>query len=151
MDDELVKRLRNRRICIQQSGSLDDFPLLKEAADAIEELSKDRDNWKATAKEEREAYWHWFDKYHEDVPRWVLVTERLPDEMDQSRGEWSEEIRPSDDVLVWLPLEKRQSVAWYSHTYNEWTTVDENTVYCFEQVTHWKPLLDPPKEEHYNA
>ena len=39
MFDELIKRLRNRRICIQQSGSLDDFPLLKEAADAIEELS----------------------------------------------------------------------------------------------------------------
>ena len=36
--DELIKRLRNRRICIQQSGSLDDFPLLKEAADAIEKL-----------------------------------------------------------------------------------------------------------------
>ena len=37
--DELVKRLRNRRICIQQSGSLDDFSLLAEAANAIEELS----------------------------------------------------------------------------------------------------------------
>ena len=36
--EELVKRLRNRRICIQQSGSLEDFPLLQEAADAIEEL-----------------------------------------------------------------------------------------------------------------
>lgn len=39
MYDELIKRLRNRRICIQQSGSLDDFPLLVEAADAIEELA----------------------------------------------------------------------------------------------------------------
>ena len=52
MYDELVKRLRNRRICIQQSGSLDDFPLLQQAADAIEELSK---------------------------PRWIPVTERLPE------------------------------------------------------------------------
>lgn len=40
MYDELIKRLRNRRICIQQSGSLDDFPLLQEAADVIEELLK---------------------------------------------------------------------------------------------------------------
>ena len=40
MYEELVKRLRNRRICIQQSGSLEDYPLLKEAADAIEELIK---------------------------------------------------------------------------------------------------------------
>ncbi len=40
MYDDLVKRLRNRRICIQQSGGLDDFPLLRKAADAIEELLK---------------------------------------------------------------------------------------------------------------
>lgn len=39
MYDELVKRLHNRRICIQQSGGLEDFPLLQEAADAIEELA----------------------------------------------------------------------------------------------------------------
>ena len=39
MYDELVKRLRNRRICIQQLGTLNDYPLLGEAADAIEELS----------------------------------------------------------------------------------------------------------------
>lgn len=38
--DELIKRLRNRRICIQQSGSLEDFPLLGEAADAIEKLQR---------------------------------------------------------------------------------------------------------------
>jgi len=40
MNDELVKRLRNRRICIQQLGTLNDYPLLGEAADAIEELQK---------------------------------------------------------------------------------------------------------------
>lgn len=38
MYDELVKRLRNQRICIQQSGDLGDFLLLEEAADAIEDL-----------------------------------------------------------------------------------------------------------------
>lgn len=80
-------------------------------------------------------------------PRWIPVAERLPEEMDRSCGGWSAEIRPSDDVLVWLSSEKRQSVAWYSHTYNEWTTVDENTVYCFGEVTHWMPLPEPPKEE----
>ena len=42
MYDELIKRLRNRRICIQQSGSFDDFPMLREAADAIEELQKQK-------------------------------------------------------------------------------------------------------------
>ena len=42
MYGELVKRLRNRRISIQQLGTLNDYPLLVEAADAIEELSKSR-------------------------------------------------------------------------------------------------------------
>lgn len=53
MYDELVKRLRNRRICIQQSGSLDDFPLLSEAADAIEELQATLCNWCAVYQEDK--------------------------------------------------------------------------------------------------
>ena len=43
MYEELVKRLRNRRICIQQLGTLDDYPLLVEAADAIEELIRENE------------------------------------------------------------------------------------------------------------
>lgn len=39
--DELVRKLRNRRICVQSGGDLEqDFPLMKDAADAIEELLK---------------------------------------------------------------------------------------------------------------
>lgn len=53
MYDELIKRLRNRRICIQQSGSLDDFPLLAEAADAIEELQATLCNWCAVCPEDK--------------------------------------------------------------------------------------------------
>lgn len=45
MYDDLVKRLRNRRICIQQLGTLNDYPLLGEAADAIEELQATLCNW----------------------------------------------------------------------------------------------------------
>ena len=108
----------------------------KEAADAIERLKCFNALWQEAAK-----------IAHEREPKWIPVTERLPKEMDRSCGGWSAEIRPSDDVLVWLSSEKRQSVAWYSHTYNEWTTVDENTVYCFGDITHWMPLPEPPKEK----
>lgn len=39
MYEELIKKLRNRRVCIQSGGDLEaDFPLMKEAAEAIEEL-----------------------------------------------------------------------------------------------------------------
>lgn len=37
--EDLVTKLRNRRICIQSGGHLEeDFPLMREAADAIEDL-----------------------------------------------------------------------------------------------------------------
>lgn len=39
MYEELVKQLRNRRVCVQYGGDLgQDYPLMREAADAIEEL-----------------------------------------------------------------------------------------------------------------
>ena len=63
--DELVKRLRDFAVELRKA---EDVLLVRDAADAIEELSEDRDNWKATAKEEREAYWHWFDQYQKDAP-----------------------------------------------------------------------------------
>ena len=53
MYEDLIKKLRNRRVCIQSGGDLEtDFPIMKEAADAIEKLSK---------------------------PRWISVKERLPE------------------------------------------------------------------------
>lgn len=131
--DDLVKRLRNCLSdavegcagCPYQGGYKGTYcmnGLIAEAADAIEELSKHR---------------------------WIPVTERLPDTMKDKSvySGWSAEIAPSDDVLCYLGREKRQTVAWYSHTYKEWTTVDENTVYKYGEVTHWMPLPEPPKEE----
>lgn len=39
MYEELIKQLRNRRICIQSGGNLEkDYPLMRVAADTIEEL-----------------------------------------------------------------------------------------------------------------
>lgn len=35
---DLIKKLRNRRVCIQATGGLDDYDLFRKAADAIEEL-----------------------------------------------------------------------------------------------------------------
>lgn len=172
MYDELVKQCRDCIDCLcgeckyehlQKPGNFVQCmnALLGEAADAIEELSKladaiphvceccvgcelEKKNGgcdNAFVLSPKRAMQYLI------KPRWIPVTEHLPEEMDRSCGGWSAEIRPSDDVLVWLSSENRQSVAWYSHTYNEWTTVDENTVYCFEEVTHWQPLSQPPKEE----
>lgn len=41
MYEELIKKLRNRRVCIQSGGDLDkDFPLMEEAAQTILDLEK---------------------------------------------------------------------------------------------------------------
>lgn len=40
---EIIRQLRNRRMCIQAMGTLNDYPLLGEAADAIKELLQKRE------------------------------------------------------------------------------------------------------------
>lgn len=135
MYDELVKKLRGE----YGYDTRKEIRVMRAAADAIEDLIE------LSRRQEVELVELTGELASKH--RWIPVTERLPEEMDRSCGGWSAEIRPSDDVLVWLSSEKIQSVAWYSHTYNEWTTVDENTVYYFGEVTHWMPLPEPPKEE----
>jgi len=54
--------------------------LFKEAADAIEQLIKERDDWKTTAKLEREGMWEWFEAYQKVVPLWISAAKRLPEE-----------------------------------------------------------------------
>ena len=56
MYEELIKKLRNRRVCIQSGGSLtEDFPLMQGAADAIEELQKVANKLLAKYQEEAET------------------------------------------------------------------------------------------------
>lgn len=54
---ELVKKLRNRRVCLQTGLNLDnDYPLLREAADAIEQLSTELECLKSYMGEYKAAY-----------------------------------------------------------------------------------------------
>ena len=130
MYDELIKRLRDEaeaeRYLLPHSDN-GTAALLDEAADAIEELSKDRDKWKATAQEERDAYRHWFDQYQKDVSRWIPVTERLPE-----HG-W---------YLAYGPTIKMEVL--HFHIVEE---VWSSERYYNIEVTHWMPLPEPPQEE----
>ena len=118
MYDELVKRLRNRRICIQQSGNLDDFPLLKEAADAIEELS-------ATVSKMEKA------------TRWIPVEERLPQEDADVLAYvyWPDY---GDTAICYGHWHN----GW-AHLFNH---IEGELIKRFV-VTHWMPLPQAPKEE----
>ena len=129
--DELIKRLRNRRICIQQSGNLDDFPLLREAADAIEELTRENESLAKSVNEASEILRR----------RWIPVTERLP----------VEKINPNTHdfeyilcATIWgdvrpfkygTPIGSKDAHFW------------NGAGYVDAYVTHWMPLPTPPTAE----
>lgn len=123
MYGKLVKRLRNRRICIQQSNGLDDFPLLREAADAIEELDTLLDGVSA----DNEALCETIEKLKN--PRWIPVTERLPD--------------VGKDVLCFCRANICFVLGWDGNHWHE----GADRYYMSGFVTHWMPLPEPPKEE----
>lgn len=77
---DLIRKLRNRRVCIQATGNLNDHGLLKDAADAIEELlSRCTECRETTDKAIDNINKAWHEKYEKDVPKWIPVSEKLPE------------------------------------------------------------------------
>jgi beta-xylosidase len=124
MYDDLIKRLREDAPTALANCDFDFVEgWIKEAADAIEELVKDRDMYDKAMTDEhnRAARLEW-------DHRWIPVTERLPYESVFVHGKGGE--------LV---------VAQYSHKHKWWE--DDEGYYCdTNYVTHWMPLPEPPKE-----
>lgn len=133
MYEELIAKLRdhaewyNEEIWAMPITIIAD---LSQAADAIEELSKGQKHlaeqvakWQAEAvKGDCEA---WLSE--QDKPRWIPVTERLPEKEDEA-------------VIVW----EKQGFALIDWRHdNKWAVLDNN----FGIATHWMPLPEPPKEE----
>ena len=133
MYEELVKRLRNcatqaapcKTCDMVEDGSCTDT-LMKQAADAIEELQRQIDAW---VEPERKAL-------IKSLPRWIPVTERLP-EVDlrvltfarfKGDGSWFMDISSFSGVT--------------NHGIPTFWGYGEGMV-----VTHWMPLPEPPKEE----
>jgi hypothetical protein len=120
MYEELIKRLRNRRVCIQSGGNLDtDFPLMSEAADAIEELQRQIDGW---IEQERKALL-------KSMPKWIPVTERLPN--------------IEDDVLIYGEWTGASGTK-----YREVLLTDfKEFLHQGYKPIAWMPPPEPPKEE----
>lgn len=99
--------------------------LFREAADAIEELQKDLERSK-----EYEVFWEKeaneaLKKFQVAVaskPRWIPVTERLPE-----KNTW---------VLAYCKY--KGHVVDY---------MDINGLWSYGNITHWMPLPEPPKED----
>lgn len=103
---------------------------LEEAADAIEELQQMAAHYEETAKD----YFKDVCYYLERVPKWIPVTERLPE-------------RKKAHYLCLLDDDSMAVVYWSRvsdwASKGEWTWHNPN----WKEVTHWMPLPAPPKEE----
>lgn len=81
------------------------------------------------------------------MSKWISVKDGLPNEMQDKSiySGWSEEIRPSDSVLV-LTTGGSYDVAWYSYAYNDWTTDNEAYTYENWEIAFWQPLPEAPQD-----
>lgn len=121
MYDELVKDLReisrNRAIPVHMAETV------KEAANAIENMS-----------EAYEKLSRHMDDLAALMPRWISVSERLP----ETPGEYMVAYHPCywdsvhDEIKIGLDS-FRGKTSWAKKKY--------------QRVTHWMPLPQPPKEE----
>lgn len=83
---------------------------------------------------ERRMYYE-IEELEEQVPRWILVSERLPDE--------------NMEVLAWNGggqcLKPWQGHVLCEYRNGEWRESQESDLY--PGITHWMPLPEPPEVE----
>lgn len=129
--DELARKLRNRRIALQAGLSGEDFPLLMEAADAIDDLQSQLSVYEEGTK----VRFLKNDDGTEELRlenQWIPVTERLPEE------------GVSVQVCFHSQGGKFQAV---SERFVDNCNQSYWSGLCGMKPTHWKPLPEPPKEE----
>lgn len=121
---------------IQKLRSIDEYDtgyakLIYDAADAIEELQENSvpiDDMEMILSEVAK-------------PRWIPVTERLPETRESILG------KKSSKVIVAFRFDDGTQGTDTAHTLNgEWVFEDHITVVA-RTITHWMPLPKPPKEE----
>jgi hypothetical protein len=134
MYDDLVKRLRADADYMDNNGIMlfAAAPFYRECADAIEELQQTAKHYKGCSDDwYREAC-----DYKAMLPRWIPVTERLPED--------------GSDVLAYLKYEVGGRIAAANYDKGMWQDCVMGGLYRTEEgvVTHWMPIPQPPKEEN---
>ena len=124
MYEELVYHLRE---CAKLDPSENTFA---EAANAIEELQEKIGDIK------REKVHKFFSEEYRrcKTPKWISVTERLPEE----RGNYL--------VVINCPRGRWDEICAFDGE-KEWVSIDEYAEIATKWVTHWMPLPEPPKDD----
>ena len=125
MYDELIKNLRHDSASALQNCDFDfvhDWML--EAADAIEELQKQRDEWESHAAL-AESF----------AQGWIPVTERLPED-----GVFV--LVSNDDGIIMVAKYETDLLGWYKrycpYDHDFWWENEDG------RISHWMPLPEPP-------
>lgn len=140
MYEELVKRLRE---ATGLKNASEHYSLMKEAAAAIETLIgkvkyliERCDMADKNCSEATRLGALWKEAALDQKPRWIPVTERLPEKAEQIADHWfSAEVIGKDEVTI--------RKAYYNFTAGVW--LDANCEMEWDSITHWMPM--PPKEE----
>ena len=135
MREELIKRLREKAGAFDYDGRPDIACDYEQAADAIEELSTSAHNGEA-AYSIMVSLTNYVEELKQKMPRWIPMTERLPDE-----GKFVlvyGDLYPNKHDGSAIAVSKRMD-------WNYWQGFGR-----VGNITHWMPLPsvpDPPKEE----
>lgn len=143
IDSVLVKRLRERSVFLfphhGESRSYD-ADLMHEAADAIEELQAQLMFSNDAAKE-----------IAAKVPKWISVTERLPEEDGKYLTAYKlNTIPPTPWIEACWFAKNLRKVDKYDFPKKKPGFYNNDSEYGYFEVsgiTHWMPLPEPPKEE----
>ena len=151
---DLVRKLRNRRICVQSGGDLEqDFPLMREAADAIEVLSKLANAIPhiceccvgCELEKKNGGCDHAFvlspkrTMQYLIEPKWISVTEQPPLKVGDDGYNGYLVFANGYYEVADYTTDKFDNIPYF-HVDGEYES----------DVTHWMPLPKPPKEENGN-
>ena len=133
MYDQLIKRLREVKKMLTTANFNEASSLISQAADAIEELS-------SAGSIYGKAWTLGYDAGRdENKPRWIPVTERLPE---KTNHYYLVHVKCGCDGEL---VSEWEQVAWFCEKFY-WEHLHGDDVFE-ETVTHWMPLPEPPKEK----
>ena len=135
-DEALVKQLRTASVQCDDMRLPSFGYLMKTAAEAIEHLITLKDFWEDAANKR-------LDKIEAKLPKWISVTERLPEPE-------TEVLAAFDDGYVWAMWQKWSLTDEYEEGENPFDYYKDVGA-GIHTVTHWMPLPKSPKGAKNNG